>query len=178
MSVSMPDIRGGSSQWTGGAGNFELSPNGELVGGTLGYNYQANSWVLGVEGDIDYSDLKSTANSGLCSGCTFKDTWLSTLRGRLGYSFGHWLPYITGGGAWGNVYVANNAGSSQSTTKGGWTIGGGLEYSWGGPLSAKLEYLYVDLGDATCGTSTCFIASNATIHFTDNIVRVGVNYRF
>ena len=167
----------GSSQWTGGAGNFELSPNGWLAGGTLGYNFQAGSWVLGVEGDIDYANLKGTANSTLCSGCTFKDTWLGTLRGRVGYAYGQWLPYLTAGGAWGNVYVANASGS-QTSTKGGWTAGGGVEYSWGGPWSAKLEYLYVDLGDATCGTATCFISSSATVHFTSNIVRAGVNYRF
>ena len=168
---------GGSSQWTGGAGNFELSPKGWLAGGTAGYNYQFGNWVAGVEGDIDYANLKGTAGPSLCSGCTFKDTWLSTLRGRFGYSLGQWLPYVTGGGAWGNVYVANAAGS-QSGTKGGWTLGGGVEYAFLGNWSAKLEYLYVDLGDATCGRATCFIASDATVHFTSNVFRAGVNYRF
>jgi hypothetical protein len=58
----------------------------------------------------------------------------------------------------------------------GWTAGGGVEYSILGPWSAKLEYLYADLGDATCGAATC--GTPTTVSFTENIVRVGVNYRF
>ena len=108
---------------------------------------------------------------------TFKDTWLATVRGRVGYSFDRWLPYITGGGAWGKVYL-DAPGSAVNDTKGGWTAGAGVEYAIGPAWTVKLEYLYVDLGDATCGTAACVLPANAQVHFTSNIMRAGVNFRF
>jgi opacity protein-like surface antigen len=57
---------------------------------------------------------------------------------------------LTEGGARGNVYVSA-LGGSGTTTKGDWTLGGGVEYSWDGPWSAKLEYLYVDWATAIAG---------------------------
>jgi opacity protein-like surface antigen len=62
--------------------------------------------VLALEGDIDYVDVKGTANSAICAICTFENTWLGNLRGRVGYSFGQWLPYLTGGGARGKRFPA------------------------------------------------------------------------
>jgi outer membrane immunogenic protein len=166
----------GNSKWSGGAGTFEVDPNGWMAGGTLGYNIQTGNWVWGIEGDIDYANLKGTSAS-VCSGCTFKDTWLGTVRGRVGYSFAHWLPYVTGGGAFGNAYVST-PGGAVDRTKIGWTAGAGIEYAFLGNWSAKLEYLYVDLGTATCEYTTCAIPTNASVDFTSNIVRAGINYRF
>jgi outer membrane immunogenic protein len=56
------------------------------------------------------------------------------------------------------------------------TAGLGVEYAILGPWSAKVEYLYADLGDATCGAATCGI--DTTVSFKTSIVRLGVNYRF
>lgn len=167
----------GKAKWSGGAGIFNVSPDGFIGGGTLGYNFQAGEWVLGLEGDIDYVSAKDSAIAAICAGCSFENTWLATLRGRVGYSFGPWLPYLTGGGAWGNAKVQSAAGS-VSDTKGGWTAGGGIEYSFLGPWSAKVEYLYVDLGTATCTAAACALPADAKIDFTANIFRAGLNYRF
>ena len=123
------------------------------------------NWVWGIEGDIDYVNAKGTADAAICSGCTFKDTWLATLRGRLGYSVDRWLPYITGGGASGNAYVSS-PGGAVSDTKGGWSAGAGIEWAFLPNWSAKVEYLYVDLGDATCDSASCLLPADATIHFT------------
>ena len=77
----------------------------------------------------------------------------------------------------------------------GWTAGGGIEgkfASWLPPnWTWKLEYLYVDLGSLdTVGpfppaspspflSATPFTGPMTThTHFTDNIVRVGLNYQF
>jgi len=166
----------GKSHWSGTAGNFDVDPKGWMLGGTLGYNYQTGSWVWGIEGDIDYVNAKATNAGLICNGCKFKDTWLGTVRGRIGYSFGHWLPYFTGGGAFGNEYIADTTGASGTKTQAGWTVGGGVEYAFLNNWSAKLEYLYVDLGSTTCGTSAC--GSHETVDFTSNIVRAGINYRF
>ena len=166
----------GSTKWSGGAGSFNVDPTGWMGGGTAGYNLQTGNWVWGIEGDIDYANLKGT-NSNICGGCTFKDTWLSTVRGRIGYAFDRWLPYATGGVAFGNAYVST-PGGSVNRTQTGWTAGAGVEYAFLGNWSAKLEYLYVDLGTATCNFATCAIPTNASVDFTSNVVRVGLNYRF
>jgi outer membrane immunogenic protein len=167
----------GKSDWSG-ANNFSVSPKGWLGGGTLGYNVQTGSWVWGIEGDIDYAALKGTADSAVCTGCLFKETWISTVRGRVGYAMDRWLPYVTGGLAYGNMYMQGPAGGSENKTKAGWTAGAGVEWAFNGPWSTKLEYLYVDLGSATCGMANCGLATDETVKFKANILRVGLNYRF
>ena len=76
-------------------------------------------------------------------------------------------------------------GFSNSDTRIGWTAGAGIEGAIGGNWTAKLEYLYMDLGTASGSFLTTipasgggFLTSNYSSHITDNILRVGVNYRF
>ncbi len=166
----------GNSEWSGGAGTFSIDPTGWLLGGTIGYNLQTGNWVWGIEGDMDWVDLNDT--STVCVGCTFENTWLATVRGRIGYGgWSGWMPYFTGGVAFGNIEVSTPIGK-ESDTNMGWTIGAGVEYAFLNNWSAKLEYLYVDLGSATCTAATCGLASDANVDFTANIVRAGLNYRF
>jgi outer membrane immunogenic protein len=147
---------------------------GYLAGLTLGYNYQTGAWVWGLEGDVDYSTEKGNEPACGGTGCDTKLKWFGTARARIGYAFDRWLPYITGGAAFGNITNSGTLGS-ESKTKLGWTAGLGLEYAFLGAWSAKVEYLYADLGTMTC--DTCFGAPQ-DIKFKTNIVRLGVNYRF
>ena len=168
----------GKSSWSnplGSSGNFNVK--GGLVGGTLGYNLQTGSWVFGLEGDVDASWIKG-ATTPFCGlpGCETRNRWLATGRGRIGYAWDRWLPYITGGAAFGDIKMTPFGGASETKTKIGWTLGGGFEYAFMGPWSAKIEYNYVDLGKATCGVATCGIDTD--VKFKANIVKVGVNYRF
>ena len=73
----------------------------------------------------------STVQPGVsASAVRVKDTWLGTARGRLGYAgWNNWLPYITGGGAFGNIKVSTPFGDN-SNTKWGWTAGAGLEWAF------------------------------------------------
>ena len=162
------------------AATFTTGTNdGWLIGGTLGYNLQTGRYVWGIEGDIDYAFIKGNGSNVATCGtgtCEVKNTWFATARGRLGYSFDRWLPYITGGAAFAGVKVTPTAGTSSTDTATGWTIGGGLEYAFLGPWSAKLEYLYADLGTATCGASICGLETDIKPKL--NIVRAGLNYRF
>jgi outer membrane immunogenic protein len=164
----------GTSTWTFPA--VSPKPKGFLVGGTLGYNYQVGSIVYGVEGDWDWADVK---NSVTCAGvltCETKNTWLATFRGRLGYAFDRWLPYITVGGAYGSVKATiDPIGLSASKSQLGWTAGVGLEYAFLGNWSAKIEYLYVDLGSFDTGF-TAPVADK--VSFKESIVRAGLNYKF
>ena len=172
-----------SSTWTSPVTSGDPKPKGFLVGGTLGYNLQTGVWVWGIEGDIDLSTIKgSTAGgTGLCSpafagGCETRNRWLGTARGRIGYAWDRFLPYITGGAAFGDIKMSPGGAGGETKTKVGWALGAGVEYAFMGPWSAKLEYMYVDLGTSTCSASTCGVATDVT--FKANIVKLGVNYRF
>ena len=155
----------------GGWGNSDSSDGFRgLVGGTVGYNYQVSQTVFGLEGDIDWSDLRRHGNCAAFS-CQTRNNWLSTVRGRLGYTFDRFMPYVTGGVAFGDIKTSVAGIGDSNTTRTGWTVGGGLEAAIAGPWTAKVEYLYVDLGsgDSPVGSSE---------NFKTNIVRAGINYRF
>lgn len=149
-------------------GSFDI--DGGVVGGTLGYNWQMGQAVFGVEGDIDWSNIGGSATCGGTT-CSVNNDWLGTVRGRLGYSFDRFLPYITGGLAVGNISTNIAGVGSGDDIKAGWTAGGGVEAQITGPWTAKIEYLYVDLGR---GGSV----AGSDAEFATNIVRGGINYKF
>ena len=165
----------GNSDWNGFAvGN---SPSGGMVGGTAGYNWQGigSPWVFGLEGDIDWTAISdSVACAGLI--CQTKNNWLGTVRGRVGYAWDRFMPYFTGGVAFGDIEAKLAPFAGKSETNVGWTIGGGVEAAIVSNWTAKLEYLYVDLGDTTCSAVACGAATN--IDLRASILRAGVNFRF
>jgi len=171
----------GNSSWTGtGVTTGDFRIQGAMVGGTLGYNLQTGNFVFGIEGDFDWSNIKGSTTTAVCAGgnCETKNTWFGTARGRIGYAFDRILPYITGGAAFGNEKLSTAASAVGTSTRVGWTVGGGVEFALTGAWSAKIEYLYADLGKATCD-SACNgggVPFDAT--FKTNIVRAGINYRF
>jgi outer membrane immunogenic protein len=165
----------GHSWWSGQSTGVNLS--GGQVGGTAGYNWQYGNAVLGLEGDLDWSNLSGTSNSSACPGCSTSDTWLSTVRGRAGYAFGGVMPYLTGGLAVGDIKATAPGFAGASTTNAGWTVGGGLEVALPGNWTAKAEYLYVDLGKLNCGAS-CGVTPTDNVSMHDNVVRAGLNYHF
>ncbi|WP_262047638.1 outer membrane protein [Bradyrhizobium sp. Bra78] len=98
-----------------------------VAGGHAGYNYQMPSnWLVGIEGDWDWTNLKSSAAPGIicsnlfgmraqCGGVSnltdnaFLQTqvnWLASVRGRVGYATSQWLLYGTGGAAFADVGYA------------------------------------------------------------------------
>ena len=120
--------------------------------------------------------------------------WFATLRGRLGAAVTPGaLAYVTGGLAVGEIMTSGtvfgfdgdgnpvNTIVSSHNTKAGWTVGGGIEGRLAGNWTARLEYLYLDLGTVSTVPTP---AANATVatafnsRVTDNIVRAGLNYKF
>ncbi len=168
----------GQSTWDNVFGTADAKLSGGLVGGTLGYNYQMNHAVFGIEGDIDWSNIRGSTSNGICAGtnCETRNSWLSTVRGRLGYAADRFMPYVTGGAAFGDIKATPAGFGTQTTTKVGWTAGAGVEAALAGPWTAKVEYLYVDLGKASCDVVVCGVPTN--VDFRSHVVRVGVNYRF
>ena len=170
----------GTSNWSDPPGT-SIKPKGALFGGTLGYNYQVGSLVYGLEGDFDWSGVKGSVDCvPVLIRCEVQNRWLATFRGRVGYAFDRWLPYVTGGGAYGNVratatdLLLGTELASASKSKLGWTFGAGLEYAFLGNWTAKIEYLYVDLGSFDAGVAPFA----TTVSFKENIVRAGLNYKF
>jgi len=163
----------GSSTWdTAGS----INTSGGLVGGTIGYNYQINHFVVGAEADIDWAGISGTTTTAACpAGCKTGDSWLSTVRGRVGYAADRFLPFVTGGAALGNIN-ATTAGLTTTGTNAGWTVGAGLEFAFTPNWSAKAEYLYVNLGKFNCGLNCGAPTDN--VSFSANLVRGGINYRF
>jgi outer membrane immunogenic protein len=165
----------GSSAWTGGGlatGDFNTS--GFLVGGTVGFNYQWDAFVVGAETDLDYTGISgSTSTCG--TSCQTANDWLGTTRARVGYAADRVLFYGTAGVAYGNVQ-ANANGVTGSSTEIGWTAGAGVEAAFADNWTARIEYLYVDLSDASCG-APCAPAS-VSVSFTQSLIRAGVDFKF
>ena len=126
------------------------SPAGLIGGFQAGYNRQlSNRLVLGVEADSSFPGPIDVPRLAPAPFNTSID-YVGTLRGRVGYAFGPWMPYLTGGFAWGHTHVIVNdaAGGLLATVKGyqtGWTAGAGVEFAVSGNWSAKAEYDYIDL---------------------------------
>ena len=180
----------GNSNWTQGtasSGNFNT--NGGLVGGTIGANFQSGQFVFGIEGDIDWADIKGNSTAGCgtvaftgitgTTTCETKSDWLSTVRGRVGYAFDRVLVYGTAGGAFGNVQAGpSTATTFDSSTEFGWTAGAGVEVGITPNLTAKVEYLYVDLANGACSAACGSPATSIGTSFDASLVRAGLNFKF
>lgn len=158
------------------------SLNGFAGGAQLGYNWQVNNIVFGVETDFQGSSQKVSA-SGVdpVFGAWTESARLNyfgTIRGRLGLAQDRWLVYITGGYAYQNIKVDATStvfgAASASSTRGGYVIGGGLEYAFAGPWTAGIEYLYLDSGNRDWN----FGGNIINLRAKNNVVRAKLNYRF
>jgi outer membrane immunogenic protein len=182
-------------------GSFNTGNDGFIGGAQIGYNYQMNQFVVGVEADINFLDAKKRSgftsplvgNLIGVSSTEGKLEYLGTVRARAGFAFDRALVYVTGGLAYGEAksstaLALNNGalwGGAKSDTRTGYAVGGGMEYSFTNNLSAKVEYLYYDLGDYryTAGPlNAAAVATGASYNIKQenkgSIVRAGLNYRF
>ncbi len=165
----------------------QLNDNGGVIGGTLGVNFQTGAFVFGAEGDWDYSGINTSTTATICTvfgTCQTGNNWLSTLRGRFGFASDRILFYGTAGGAFANMQTTLN-GNTNTKTQAGWTAGVGVEAAFAENWTAKIEYLYVGLGNVSglCTSAVCtgnnggnFVP--ATVSLTENLVRFGINYKF
>ena len=151
-----------------------------LVGGfQTGYNRElANHVVLGVEADATFT---SPLDGPALTPAPFNTTldYVGTVRGRAGYAFGRWMPYVTGGVAWGHTHADINDGSGAiiGHYQPGWTAGLGLEFAVSGNWSARLEYDHVDLSGQSYALSA-FGLPGVNVHPDIDLLKLGLNYRF
>lgn len=161
---------------------FPPSITGLIGGYQAGYNRQfSNHVVLGIEADASFG---SPVDAPRLTPNPFDTTldYVSTVRGRAGYAFGRWMPYLTGGFAWGHSHVnLNDGGGSIFADPGqiqtGWTAGAGVEFAVSGNWSARLEYDYIDLSRRTYDLRS-FGLPNVNVDPGVHLVKLGVNYRF
>jgi outer membrane immunogenic protein len=172
----------GRSNWRDtatGATTGDFNVSGGMIGGTVGANWQTGQWVFGLEGDADWANIKGSTSTACVPNCETKSNFFSTVRGRTGVAFGTVLPYLTGGLAIADIESGGRGtGTTSSTTKAGWTIGTGVEWAVVGPWTAKVEYLYADLGKASCSVAICGATGPTDVSLKENVVRAGLNYRF
>ena len=157
---------------------------GSLFGGLqFGYNYLLPSrLLLGIEGDISFPNYLDdgivSARTTPFSSVTEKLDFVSTVRGRAGYAFDHWLFYATGGFAWSQARFLEGSSLTGNEDKvlrmrTGWALGAGAELAIAPGWTARLEYLYDRLGKAsgTFPSGTGYESTTVDL----NSVRLGLN---
>ena len=176
-------------------GNTFTSPSNFkfLGGGQVGANYEfGNGFLIGVEAMFDWTpnsgNTATLTTPGGAAALTINNSWLTTVTGRLGYAWDRLLIYGKGGFA----YVGSSNSRLTDLTSGnsvtgttsnyGWTAGAGLEYAFWNNWSARVEYDYIGLNNATYGVPVgpafppgdTFTGSNRNIQ----MVTLGINYKF
>jgi outer membrane immunogenic protein len=167
-------------------------------------DWQASSEKAGLSYSDPYAGTRIGFEAAGAANTNYdaKISWFGTVRGRIGYAWDRLLIYGTGGLAFGRVKLGGAMADSGSTlvlcfpcgptpfggtapfstsrVNAGWTAGIGVEGALVGRWTWKAEYLYVDLGTFNLFAAGPFATETISLHarFTDNIVRVGLNYKF
>jgi outer membrane immunogenic protein len=165
---------------------FSSNRSGFIGGGQVGYNWQLSpQWVIGIEGTFDGTDIRSTdVDSFALLAATSKVDWIATVAGRLGWAANNWLFYAKGGGGWVHdttqlTDLTTGFSVSASDSKGGWLVGGGIEYGITPNWTIKVEYDHIGLDNVTNPGFVMispFDTVNVSRHF--DIVTTGLNYKF
>ena len=209
--AAIPTIFPGQLGTLGGGGNS----SGVIGGGQIGYNWQVNQFVLGVEADVVGTDLKgSSASATRTFGppiilATVSQTvtvdfghidWMASFRGRLGFAADRALFYVTGGAAVAEIGGATttvvngpgiaapagtfSASNGGSTTRWGWTVGGGIEWAFSQNWSIAGEYRHTDFGNRGInftipdGFGGVFATGTGSSRLTVDQATARLNYRF
>jgi outer membrane immunogenic protein len=174
--------------FAGGVADFASnSPQGVIGGGHIGYNYQINQFVLGIEGDVQGTNFRNNIASFATGSVYGTNVPIeASVRGRIGYAWDRALFYATGGAAFGDIKhtytggliapVAFGGVVSTEKTQVGWTVGGGVEYALSNNWSVRGEYRYTDFGNQT--DTVLFTGATPQHHLIEHAVRVGFSYKF
>jgi outer membrane immunogenic protein len=159
----------------------QASYDGFAGGLQIGYNYQIGQLVFGIEADAQAASIGDRFH-GVNNGALFVSNRLDTfgtVRGRVGYTFDRFMPYVTGGFAVGrNTFTVQALGIQDSAIHTGWTAGGGIEYGFRDNWTVKAEYLHVDLSEQQYLNGTFGNVFGLFSNMKYDFVRAGVNYRF
>lgn len=169
--------------------------DGNFIGGLYaGYNYQfQNNVVIGLDADIAWINNTAKSNKDVLVNDYYlkgfhnkvEQDWLAAVRGRLGYSYNRFLPYIAGGVAFTDVeykrrYIddisdlSHYEHYSDSKTLTGYTLGAGFDYAMTDHIILRAEYRYTDFGDDDFTVD----GWKRNVDMKANDLRVGVAYKF
>ena len=178
----------------------DYDATGFVCGGQIGCDYQFTSnWVIGAEGRAAWSSLRTSHPGSVRNRLTgavrpsqfiTTNDFLASATARLGYVYGErWLVYARGGAAWTRernedpfVLPAGIAvDPSTTSTRTGWTVGGGVEWAFAPHWSANVEYNYYDFGSHGITMTNAVPVVNITgfeVRDRMHAATLGVNYRF
>lgn len=197
--AEVQDLNNFATGGFGSAPTYSASKTGGIFGVNAGYNLQTGPVVFGIEGDWNALGGRAGSTTTVtqcvpaCAVSTsFDFTWLATVRGRIGLALDATLFYVTGGAAFaqfnntatvfGPGGVVVRGAFNQGSTRGGWTIGGGVEHMFTRNWTARAEVRYAGFGHSTVG---CTGACNGGIgtyrgQFSNSLLMglVGVDFKF
>lgn len=198
----------GFDPFTGAFVNSSLggTPSGVIGGGHVGAQVQINQWILGVEGSVDGTSLTKDVNAAFPNflGGALVRTQTSadvqgSIRGKIGIAWDRFMIYGTGGVAFGgfntNWSVASTgfvtpggvvvppffASNNFSTTRVGWTAGGGAQYALTPNWWIFAEYRFSDFGTIRNGAFPNLptgVVFNGSRRLQENQVQAGLSYKF
>jgi outer membrane immunogenic protein len=164
--------------------------NGGTAGGQLGFRWQSNAMVFGIEAQGNWADLKGSNVSLLFPAFSNKTSIdaFGLFTGQIGYAWDNVLVYAKGGAAMTdtNYSVSSNvgnilAGTTGDQTRWGGVVGVGLEYGFSPSWTAGVEYNHLFMGTRsvtfTDPTGVFFFGTDSTRQDVD-LVTVRVNYRW
>jgi outer membrane immunogenic protein len=167
--------------------DVSTSHDGFIGGADLGFDYQFNNFVLGVESNFDWTSLSATGAGVAIPGIgtlqgSANTKWITTVAGRFGLAYNQMLFYGKAGVGWvGNTATITNlttgASLSASNTRTGGLLGVGAEWAFNPNWSAKIEYNYIHL-DSWNFSGPIIPADTWTVHRNVETLMVGINYRF
>lgn len=156
--------------------------SGVFGGGYVGYNWQMDSILLGVETDAGFTGWETDGGKNKNKNKFKGDVGvIGSVRGRVGFAWDRFLLYGTGGFGYADLNV-NNAGKNKHNKNDGdflfgWVAGGGVEFAVTDNVLVKLEYLYYDVGDEWEGKHKKK-NNKGDGQFAINTVKLGVAYKF
>jgi outer membrane immunogenic protein len=177
---------------TTGITTVSPAPNGVVIGGQIGCDYQfAPSWLVGIEGAASGSTMKASRTVGLPLGnpdtalVQAKTDFLTSVTGRLGYAFDNVLLYAKGGVAMAadrydvtGSFAGTPFGFVGLENRFGWTAGGGVEWAFSPHWSASVEYDYYQFGHSVIAMSdpTNVFLGNVDVRQNIQVIKVGANF--
>jgi len=159
----------------------DIDLSGWLIGVDAGFNFTVGSGlVLGVVGDVAWADIGGSTTDitvGPYDEITHDIDWTASLRGRVGFDGGAFLPYVTGGLAFAHAEretFGPDDGPFDNTHV-GWTIGAGVEFAVSEELSVDLLYRYSDYGSEVYNDPGMTVPE---VSLTTHTVQAGLHWSF
>ncbi|MBL8564127.1 MAG: porin family protein [Hyphomicrobiaceae bacterium] len=176
--LAVGDTQGGENLGPIFATDFEM--NGAMYGAHVGYNYQMNNLVVGIEGTFDGTEIDGNTTCVFVLNCQREVNWVATIVGRLGYAMDRSMIYGFGGVSFADVdttvSIAGVPILSGGETHTGWVAGIGFSYAISNNVIARIEYAHMDFGSESHNLLPAGIPDDVSADI--DTIRLGVSFKF